>query len=99
MVRYVDDVIFLVNKPMTMVRYFNDAIFVDTDASFHGHGQCDILRPAHSGRSQRLIQDLTNMNEMNLSSIEGMVSEDDVPRLVSSATSSTSSTCEVYDEF
>ena len=37
LVRYVDmRYVDLVDKPMAMVRYFDDAIFVVTDASFHG---------------------------------------------------------------
>ena len=100
-VRYADGVIFMVNNSMIverMVRYMNDAIFATADAIVD-RGRCETLRSAHSGRL-RLIQDFRPMNDVNLS--HGMMHstvDDEMPRLVSSATSSTSSTCEVYEEF
>ncbi len=98
LVRYVDDVIFLVNKPMRMMRYMNDAIFVTTDATWDC-SQCETLRPAHSGQSRRLIQDFRYMNDINVLPIERDMVDDEMPSLVSSA-SSTLSTCEtVYEEF
>ncbi len=99
-VRYADDVIFMVNKSMIverMVRYMNDAIFATTDATWD-RGRCETLRSAHSGRL-RLIQDFRAMNDINVLPIERDMVDDEMPSLVSSTTSSTSSTCEIYEEF
>ena len=86
----------------------NDVIFATRfgRTSTTSRGQCETLQSAHSGRL-RLIQGFRPMNDVNLSHgyvpidldmMHSMV-DDAMPRLVSSATSSTSSTCEVYEEF
>ena len=102
---------FVVNKSMFVeraVRVMNDVIFATRfgRTSTMSRGQCETLQSAHSGRL-RLIQDFRPMNDANLShgyvpidldNLHNMI-DAAMPRLVSSATSSTSSTCEVHEEF
>ena len=105
---------FVVDKPPwpmyveRAVRVMNDLVFATRfgRTSTMSRGQCETLQSAHSGRL-RLIQDFRPMNDVNLSHgyvpierdmMHSMV-DDAMPSLVSSTTSSTSSTCEVYEEF
>ena len=98
---------FVVDKPPwpmyveRAVRVMNDLVFATRfgRTSTMSRGQCETLQSAHSGRL-RLIQDVRSMNDVNLSqSMIHSTVDDQMPSLVSIATSSTSSTSEVYEEF
>ncbi len=102
---------FVVDKPPwpmyveRAVRVMNDLVFATRfgRTSTMSRGQCETLQSAHSGR-MRLIQDFRPYNDAISSQcvrILAMNSVDDqMPTLVSSAISSTSSMSEaVYEEF
>ncbi len=83
------------------VRVMNDLVFATRfgRTSTMSRGQCKTLQSAHSGR-MRLIRDFRPYHDVNLSQSMMNSVDDQMPTLVSSATSSTSSTSEaVYGEF
>ena len=98
---------FVVDKPPwpmyveRAVRVMNDLVFATRfgRTSTMSRGQCETLQSAHSGR-MRLIRDFRPYHDVNLSQSMMNSVDDQMPTLVSSATSSTSSMSEaVYEEF